>query len=159
MRPLTELPGHLIRRLQQISVSAFTSEMAAIDVELTPVQFAALTTLREHPGLDQATLAGLIAYDRVTIGGVVARLEARGYLERAVSGVDRRARILNVTTKGAALLDQIDDAVLRAQELMLPGLTAGERAIFIELLRKVTEAGNEISRAPFRPVSTSESSA
>ena len=72
MASLHDLPGHLIRRLHQISVSTFTAETAAEGFDLTQVQYAALFTLRGHPGIDQATLAGLIAYDRVTIGGVVA---------------------------------------------------------------------------------------
>lgn len=156
MLPLFDLPGHLIRRLHQISVSAFSSETVAEGVDLTPVQYAALTVLRERPGVDQATLAGLIAYDRVTIGGVISRLEARGLVERAVSGTDRRARTLKLTKSGADLLDVLEEAVLRAQDLMLRGLTPGERGIFVELLRKATDAGNEISRAPLKPISDKE---
>ena len=77
MASLHDLPGHLIRRLHQISVSTFTAETAAEGFDLTQVQYAALFTLRGHPGIDQATLAGLIAYDRVHGGwrGPVARLD------------------------------------------------------------------------------------
>lgn len=151
MAQLYDLPGHLIRRMHQIAVSAFTAEASAAGFDLTPVQFAALSVLRENPGVDQATLAGVIAYDRVTIGGVIARLEARGYLERVVSETDRRARTLRLTDSGAAMLVSIHDAVLRAQDVMLQGLTREERTSFLELLRKTTDAGNELSRAPYRP--------
>lgn len=151
MSRLYELPGHLIRRLHQISVSAFATEVAETGSDLTPVQYAALTVLRDNPGVDQITLAGLIAYDRVTISGVLSRLEKRGFLERAVSGTDRRARSLRMTEAGAALLDQLGGAVERAQLRMLEGLSPGEKAIFLELLHKATAAGNEISRAPLRP--------
>ncbi len=82
MALIYDLLGHLIRRLHQISVSAFAAEADAAGVELSPVQFAALNMLREHSYIDQATLAGLIAYDRVTLGGVVNRLEARGMSSR-----------------------------------------------------------------------------
>ena len=153
MSPLHDLPGHLIRRLHQIAVSAFMSEVSAVGSDLTPVQFAALATLRDNPGLDQATLAGLIAYDRVTIGGVVSRLEKRGLLVRTTSDQDRRSRSLKLTTQGAALLDDLEGAVLRAQDLMLGGLTPGEKAIFMELLRKSADAGNTISRAPLKTAS------
>ena len=56
--------------------------MAEAGFDLTPVQFAALAVIAEHPRIDQATLAGLIAYDRVTIGGVVDRLSQKGYILR-----------------------------------------------------------------------------
>ena len=152
MASLHDLPGHLIRRLHQISVSTFTAETAAEGYDLTQVQYAALFTLRDHPGIDQATLAGLIAYDRVTIGGVISRLETRGYLERTVSETDRRARTLRLTPSGDAILNAIEAAVLRAQRSMLQGLTESERATLLVLLRKATDAGNELSRAPLRLV-------
>ena len=104
MTDLYDLPGHLIRRMHQISVSAFAAETKAAGFDLTPMQFAALCMLEENPGIEQATLAGLVAIDRATIGGVVARLETRGLLERSVSRTDRRARVLTLTEIGAALL-------------------------------------------------------
>ena len=88
MAHVYDLPGHLIRRLHQISVSAFAGEANAAGLDLTPVQFAALSMLNDHPDIDQATLAGLIAYDRVTLGGVVNRLAARGLIERKISATD-----------------------------------------------------------------------
>ena len=85
------MPGHLIRRLQQIAVSVFTERVTKAGFDITPVQFAALSTIAENPGLDQASLAGLIAYDRVTIGGVVAGFAMFGQFDhtwvRVVLGI------------------------------------------------------------------------
>ena len=92
--PLSELPGHYIRRLQQIAVGVFMDETQAFG--LTPVQFAALNAVMAHPGMDQRTLAAGIGFDTSTIGGVVDRLEARGWVVRQVSPEDRRARLLRV---------------------------------------------------------------
>jgi DNA-binding MarR family transcriptional regulator len=55
MHDLYEHPGHLLRRAQQISVSIFYDEMGT---ELTPGQYAILSRLAEHPGIDQVSLAG-----------------------------------------------------------------------------------------------------
>ena len=71
-------PGHVIRRLQQVAVSLFRDAVQAEGLDITPVQYAALRAIDAHPGLDQATLAGAIAYDRATIGGVIERLEIKG---------------------------------------------------------------------------------
>ncbi len=51
-------PGHLIRRAQQIAVSMFHSIMGN---GVTPVQYCVLRVLRDHPGIDQVTLARLCA--------------------------------------------------------------------------------------------------
>lgn len=147
---LDDLPGHLIRRLHQIAVSAFTTQLEAVGSDLTPVQYAALHTLARNPGVDQATLAGMIAYDKVTIGGVLSRLEARGLVERRVSATDRRSRTLQITPQGEQMLEQISGPVMKAQGDMLRGLSQAETEIFMRLLRKATDAGNALSRAPLR---------
>jgi DNA-binding MarR family transcriptional regulator len=144
------MPGHLIRRLHQISVSIFSDSVAEAGFDITSVQFAALSVLKDYPGIDQVTLAGMIAYDRVTIGGVIDRLEQKGYLTRTVSPRDRRARELHITDEGLAVQRAVLPIVREAQAVMLAGLDEEERAAFMSMLGKLTEAGNEKSRAPLR---------
>ncbi|MFW8593372.1 MarR family winged helix-turn-helix transcriptional regulator [Cribrihabitans neustonicus] len=144
------MPGHLIRRLHQISVAQFMECMAAAGADLTPVQYAAMTAIASHPGIDQATVAGLIAYDRATLGKVADRLVEKGLVARQVSAADRRARELTLTNEGAALLAQIGPIVRESQPMVLSGLSEAERETFIALLQKATLAANELSRAPQR---------
>jgi len=144
------MPGHLARRFQQIAVAVFLAEVADAGFDLTPVQYAALATVRSHPGIDQITLAGLIAYDRTTITGVIDRLVQKGLLVRRASSRDRRARELQITAEGQCTLRAIAPAVENAQHLMMRGLTAKESAELMRLLRKAIAAGNELSRAPLR---------
>jgi len=143
-----EMAGHLIRRLNQISASIFQDRMKAKGYDLTSVQFAAMTAVNQKPGIDQATLAGMIAYDRATIGGVVDRLENKGFLERKVSKHDRRARELSLTKEGEVALAAITPVVESLQDDILTGLDASERKDFIRLATKAVMAGNELSRAP-----------
>ena len=150
MSSLYTRPGHLIRRLQQIAVSLFAARMAEAGLDLTPVQYAAMAMVRDNPELDQATLAGLIAYDRVTIGGVVDRLVAKGLIRREISPRDRRARLLSLTDHGGRILDQANPWVDLVQADIVEGLSEDERRTFSILLAKVTEAGNERSRAPLK---------
>jgi DNA-binding MarR family transcriptional regulator len=150
VRDNNEMPGHLARRFQQIAVAVFLAEVGEAGFDLTPVQYAALAAIRTNPGIDQVTLAGLIAYDRTTITGVVDRLVQKGLLVRNPSSRDRRARELQVTEVGKRTLRGITPAVEAAQQTMLRGLTAKEGADLTRLLRKAIAAGNELSRAPLR---------
>lgn len=152
MSTLYTLPGHLIRRLQQIAVALFAARMAEAGMDLTPVQFAALTTIRDNPGVDQATLAGLIAYDRVTLGGVVERLEQKGLVLREVSARDRRAREIRLTEAGAALIVAALPWVEKVQADIVEALEEEERDTFLSLLSRLTDAGNDRSRAPLRDI-------
>ncbi len=156
MVDLYEMPGHLIRRLHQISTALFAARMAEAGIDLTSVQCATLVAVRGNAGIDQATLAGLIAYDRVTIGGVVDRLVAKGLVIREVSPRDRRARVLELSDAGQAQLDRAMPIAIAVQDDILEGLSTEERAGFVALLRKTTEAGNDHSRAPLVPIARPE---
>ena len=143
---LGELPGHYIRRLQQITVAIFLQETEAHGV--TPVQYAALQTVANTPGIDQRTLARSIGFDTSTIGGVIDRLEARGLLARSSRPDDRRVRLLTLTPAGHALLRGLQPDMQRAQKRILEPLTPRQRTEFVKMLRTLVEANNEHSRAP-----------
>ena len=147
-----DMPGHLARRFQQIAVAVFLAEVEKEGYDLTPVQYAALAAVSVNPGIDQVTLAGLIAYDRTTITGVVERLVQKGLVVRHESSRDRRARELMVTDVGRRALRGITPAVEAAQRIMLRGLTDGEAKELVRLLQKAIAAGNELSRAPLRDI-------
>lgn len=150
MLEIYEMPGHLVRRLNQASVSVFMDETGKKGFDLTPVQYAALSAIEDKPGLDQATLASRIAYDRVTIGGVVDRLVQKELVRRETNPSDRRARNLFVTDKGVQALVDIRPIVKEAQTILLEGLDDAERREFVRLLQKACEAVNDRSRAPLR---------
>tara|TARA_E500000305_G_scaffold88292_1_gene74997 strand:- start:322 stop:786 length:465 start_codon:yes stop_codon:yes gene_type:complete len=142
------MAGHLIRRLNQISVSVFQDHLKASGHDLTPVQYACIATLDQRPGIDQATLAGLIAYDRATIGTVLDKLETKGLVIRRTNPRDRRARAMHLTEAGHNLYQAVTPLVQEIQTLMTTGLEPGERAEFLRLAAKLARAGNALSRAP-----------
>ncbi|MBQ0960266.1 MarR family transcriptional regulator [Ideonella sp. 4Y11] len=144
--PLDALPGHYIRRLQQIAVAVFLEETAEFGI--TPVQFAALQAVRQQPGLDQRSLARTIGYDTSTIGGVVDRLEKRGLLQRQASPSDRRVRQLVLTTEGERVLMLIIAPMQRAQHRMLAPLPPDQRDEFLRMLVALVQGNNELARAP-----------
>jgi MarR family transcriptional regulator, lower aerobic nicotinate degradation pathway regulator len=139
-------PGHAIRRLHQISVGTFLQE--AGEQGVTPVQYAALQTVSNQPGIDQRTLARAIALDTSTTGGVVDRLEARALLERRQAAGDRRVRQLFLTAEGEQTLADVLPAMLRTQSRILAPLTERQRAEFMRLLLRLVDQNNDLSRAP-----------
>ncbi|MDH4052722.1 MAG: MarR family transcriptional regulator [Rubrivivax sp.] len=143
---LATLPGHQIRRLQQIAVGLFMDEASAFD--LTPVQFAALAGVANQPGIDQRTLARSIGFDTSTLGGVIDRLERRGLIGRHTAPEDRRVRRLVVTDAGTALLGQVMPAVRQVQHRILDPLSPSQQRRFMDLLNRLVAANNDASRAP-----------
>ncbi len=139
---LYDMPGHLIRRLHQISTALFSAECAAFD--LTSVQYAALVMIGGHSNLDATRLSELIAFDRSTIGGVLDRLEAKEWVAREPSPYDRRIKILRLTPIGRALLDRVQPAVLRVQARLLEPLSPADRTSIVRLLAELTQTHNGI---------------
>jgi DNA-binding MarR family transcriptional regulator len=149
---LLEMPGHLIRRLHQISFALFLDQAKAFD--MTPVQYAALVAIGSHPGIDQTALCNVVALDRTTIGGVVARLEKKRLIQRVNGLHDRRTKSLSITPEGRRLIRQIEPAVLATQRLILAPLKASERSAFMGMLKHLVHLNNEHSRAPLRAKET-----
>lgn len=139
-------PGYYIRRLHQISVAIFLQETEAFGV--TPVQYAALQTVENHPCIDQRTLARTIGLDTSTIAGVIDRLESRELLVRSASPHDRRVRQLTLTESARQLLAAIAPSMLKAQQLILEPLSREDQEEFKRLLRQLVTKNNDLSRAP-----------
>jgi MarR family transcriptional regulator, lower aerobic nicotinate degradation pathway regulator len=143
--PLDALPGHCIRRLQQIAVAIFIQESAASGA--TPVQFAVLQALADQPGIDQRSLARVVSLDTSTIGGVVDRLEARGLLTRSHSPEDRRVRLLHLTPEGESLLSDLIPSMQRTQERILEPLSVAERRDFMRMVQQLIGHHGELGRS------------
>jgi MarR family transcriptional regulator, lower aerobic nicotinate degradation pathway regulator len=141
-------PGYLFRRMQQIAVAIFVEECKSCD--LTPVQYAALVAIRNHPGIDATRLSAVIAFDRSTLGSVIERLEAKAYIERRPAADDKRVKLLHLTRPGAALLRDIMPSVDRAQARMLQPLKPAERKTLLALMTQLVDLNNEASRVPLR---------
>jgi len=147
-------PGHLIRRLQQIAVAIFMDEFK--NYEITPVQYIALVAVRDRPGLEQQAIADLIAIDRSSAGRVFLFLEEQGYVQRVTPKDNRRTKQVFVTAAGSRLLATCSKFIRRAEERILKVLNAQEQKQFMQLLVKLVDVNNTLSRAPLRIVADSE---
>lgn len=137
-------PGHLIRRAQQVSVAVFME--AAGEFDVTPVQFAFLNALVDHPGVDQVTLAGLVSFDAATSGAVIARLEAKGWLRREPDPQDKRRKLIALTPEGSEAARRLGPIVQASQVRIVDSLLPTEREQLVALLRKLVVAYEAMHR-------------
>lgn len=136
---LDEMPGHLIRRLHQISSQIFQHQIQKAGYDVTSVQFAAMAALNANPAIEQAQIASMIEYDRATIGGVIDRLEQKGYIVRTVSKRDRRAREVCLSDEGTRMYNLICPIVSSLQTEILENLTLDERKQLMTLIQKIVQ--------------------
>lgn len=142
---LFDKPGHLIRRAHQISVAAF--EQAAAPFKITGPQHVIMTALYKYPGVDQITLAGMVALDKVTTGDIVMRLEQRGLVRRTRSSQNHRSRAVSLTAAGRKMLLEMQSIVESSKEEILHNLSERERVALMRLLRRLIGADKPMALA------------
>lgn len=142
---LYDEPGHLIRRAQQIAVSRFHEVHGR---HVTPIQYAILRTLHETPGIDQVTLAQMIALDTSTTADIATRLEAKGWILREV--LPRRQRRLSLTLAGEEVLLELRPGVDVMYRGMMGSLEPAEQKEFIRLLRKFVHLNDRQTKSVAR---------
>ena len=133
----SQLPGHLIRRVHQVSTAYFAEECGG---DLTAVQYAALVAIGAHPGIDATRLSEIIYFDRSTIGDVLDRMEGKDWIRRASTPTDRRIKLLRLSPAGQSVLQQVEPGIRRIQERLLAPLTATEAKTLIRLLGRMADA-------------------
>ncbi|MHB8271955.1 MarR family winged helix-turn-helix transcriptional regulator [Bradyrhizobium sp.] len=74
---------------------------------LTRSQWQVLAYLANNQGINQSGLADLLEIEPVTLGRIIDRLEARGFIERHPHPSDRRAWLLHLTSAAHPKLSQL----------------------------------------------------
>ena len=97
--------GALIHDVARLRRHAFDEQ--AKPLGLTRSQFSVLAHLGRHPEgrMNQSEIAAALEVGKVTLGGLVDRLEAGGLARREPSGEDRRVKRIRLTTKGRRALE------------------------------------------------------
>jgi MarR family transcriptional regulator, lower aerobic nicotinate degradation pathway regulator len=138
----SRLPGHLIRRLHQVSTAYFAEECGG---DLTAVQYAALVAIGSHPGIDATRLSEIIYFDRSTIGDVLDRMVGKGWIRREYTPNDRRIKRLELSPAGQEVLRQVEPGIRRVQDRLLAPLTAAEAMTLVRLLGKMADGDEDDS--------------
>ena len=146
--PLMERFGFLIRRLHQIHIALFMQE--AGDLDVTTIQFTALSVLHQLGEIDQSELAAHVGMDRANVSDVVRRLTDRGYVTVRVNPAHGRKRLLLLTREGVSFLKTADRCALRAQQRTVAALGEGDQKLFAALLRRLVQEQNALGRSPLR---------
>ena len=71
----------------------------------------------------QTELAKLLDVGKVTVGGLIDRLEASGHVERKPDAVDRRAKRVLITAKGYRVIEQMSEVGNELNRTILEGIS------------------------------------
>jgi MarR family transcriptional regulator for hemolysin len=104
---------------------------------LTRAQWQVLAHLARNEGINQSGLADILEIENITLGRLVDRLEASGWVERRLCGNDRRVRRLHLTEKAKPILGRMRALGEETRSEALAGLTPDEQTALLITLRRV----------------------
>jgi DNA-binding MarR family transcriptional regulator len=144
---LHEVIGYQIAQAS-IATLAVYQRAAGATLELRPVEYTMLVLVNENPGSTAARLARALAASAPNITMWLEKLQRRGLVRREASETDRRSQHLYVTDKGRKLAEEATRRVIEAERHAFSHLSVGERAILVELLRKLALRRGVTTAAP-----------
>jgi MarR family transcriptional regulator, transcriptional regulator for hemolysin len=127
--------GYLVNDVARLMRTVYDRRVRGLG--LTRSQWWVLNHLYRNPGLTQSELAEILEVEKPTLGRLLDRLEAKGWVRREHDARDRRAWRVHLTK---AAEPQMQVLRKRAGELMrdaLSGLSAAERERLIDTLLAV----------------------
>ena len=105
---------------------------------MTPAQTHVLLNLRQQGGqLPQCELTALMRVKPSTVNGILDRMVEKGLLERTVSGMDARRRLVTLTPAGVERESQVKQSFQEAEALIARGMTEEETKTLRALLERV----------------------
>ena len=98
-----------------------------------------------NDGMMQVDLARLLEVGKVTVGGLIDRLEASGHVRRSADATDRRAKLVFITEQGFEVIRLMITVSAKVNRRSLKGLTPDEVRIAEKVLLKVKHNLKEIA--------------
>jgi DNA-binding MarR family transcriptional regulator len=101
---------------------------------LTRSQWWVLNHLYRNDGVTQTELADLLEIEKPTLGRLLDRLEAKGWVRRKDDASDRRAWRVYLTDEIAPAMRELRTVAAELRRDALAGLSAAERERFVDTL-------------------------
>jgi MarR family transcriptional regulator for hemolysin len=106
-------------------------------IGVTRAQWQALANLRRMGPMTQAALAEMMEVETATVARLIDRLEAAGLIERRAEAQDRRVKLVTMTEKAAALMDEMGVIGQKLRDDMLVDLSPSELEALIASLTTI----------------------
>ncbi len=129
--------GFLVHDVSRMRRTLFDDVMRSRGV--TRSQWSVLATLSRvgADGMMQVDISRHMDVGKVTIGGLIDRLEAAGYVERRLDAEDRRARRVFITDQGFEVIAEMQKVGSKLNKSILAGVSPEHQRITEETLAQV----------------------
>ncbi len=124
--------GFLVNDISRLISTEYNKIMKPLG--LTRAQWRVIVHLHRSDGLTQSELAELLDVGKVSVGGLIDRLEHSDWVERRDDPQDRRSNRVYLTRKGRAIEKKMEKTGRELTRQTLRDLGPDERAQLVDLL-------------------------
>lgn len=117
-----EMLGFNIQDTGRLARRVFDRALQDAGLELTQAQWRSLGIVWKRPGISQTALADILEIQPISVGRLVDRMEAAGWMERKKDPDDRRAVCLYVTDKAEPTLKLIKSTADKVRAKFTKGI-------------------------------------
>ena len=132
---LSHLVGYAASRAALELRKVFTRHMASLDLRVA--EFSILMLVAGNGEVNQKQLGQALDISAPNLAVMLDRMTECGWVERVRSTRDRRAQHVHLTAKGRAVAERSRTISATMEDTALASLSRAERALLIELLRKI----------------------
>jgi DNA-binding MarR family transcriptional regulator len=137
--------GFLVNDISRLISTEYNKIMKPLG--LTRAQWRVIVHLHRMDGQTQSSLAVLLDVGKVSVGGLIDRLEHSGWVERRDDPQDRRSNLVFLTKKGRAIEKKMEATGRELTRQTLRNLGSDERTQLVDLLIAVKNNLLEIESA------------
>ena len=138
--PLEENLGYLLNRCAALMAARFERELAEFDVTLA--QWGALLAINGQANARPSDVAATVGIDRGAASRLIARMHAKGLIEREEDDADGRSVVLRLSGQTKAMMPELIDRSRRTNRDALALLDSGADR---ELLAKLSQLLERLS--------------
>jgi DNA-binding MarR family transcriptional regulator len=124
--------GFLLNDVARLMRTAYDRRVKSLG--LTRSQWWVLNHLYRNDGVTQTELADTLEIEKPTLGRLLDRLEAKGWVRRADDAADRRAWRVYLTEEVEPAMRTLRAVAAELRRDALAGLSAAEREHFVDTL-------------------------
>jgi MarR family transcriptional regulator for hemolysin len=124
--------GYLVNDVARLMRTEYDRRVRSLG--LTRSQWWVLNYLFRHPGVTQSELAAILEVERATLGRLLDRLQAKGWVRREDDARDRRAWRVHLTAAADPMMRKLRKQAFGLRRDALVGLSAAQREQFVDAL-------------------------
>ncbi len=125
-------------------------ERRLYSLEISVSQARVLVIVKERQPVKPSLIALLLFQETQSITGILHRIESKGWIERVPDPNDRRAIGLQLTKKGAEIVDKVLTQARDLNKVLFDVLTKPEQQAALKALKKIRSRGFEMPETDFK---------